>query len=222
MTRSSRSGPTATRPGIGPALRVIYRRLHRAFGPQHWWPADSPLEVIVGAVLTQNTAWTNVERAIANLKRGRLLSLKRLAGLPPARLAALIRPAGFFNLKAKRLRSVLTRITARGGIAGLSRLPTARLRLELLACHGVGPETADSVLLYAFERPVFVVDAYTRRILSRYGLARGDEDYEDIQRLFQENLPACVRLYNEYHALLVQLAKTHCRTAAICRGCPLA
>ena len=203
-------------------LPVIYRRLHAAFGPQHWWPGDTQLEIAVGAILTQNTAWTNVEKAIAVLKSHRLLSLKRLGRLSPLELAPLIRSAGFHNIKAARLAAFLKWLRTHGGFAALSRTPTPELRAQLLACHGVGPETADSILLYAMDRPAFVVDAYTRRILSRYGLIAGDEPYEALRMMFESSLPRRPRLYNEYHALLVRLAKVNCRPRPLCDSCPLA
>ena len=203
-------------------LPVIYQRLHRAFGPQHWWPGDTPLEIAVGAILTQNTAWANVEKAIAVLKSYRLLSLKRLARLSPLELAPLIRSAGFHNIKATRLAAFLGWLEAHGGFPGLRRIPTGALRPLLLACNGVGPETADSILLYALGRPVFVVDTYTRRILSRYGLIAGDEPYEPLRLMFESSLPHSQRLYNECHALLVRLAKVNCRSRPICDSCPLA
>lgn len=203
------------------ALRDIYRRLLRALGPQHWWPGDTPLEIAVGAILTQNTAWTNVERAIAVLKSRRLLSLDKLARLSPVELAPLIRSAGFYSIKAARLAAFLNWLKTRGGFAALTRIPTPDLRPQLLGCHGIGPETADSILLYALGRPVFVVDAYSRRILSRYGLIAGDEPYEDLRLMFESSLPHRPRLYNEYHALLVRLAKVNCRTRPICDSCPL-
>lgn len=204
------------------ALQAIYRRLYAAFGPQHWWPGDTPLEIAVGAVLTQNTSWGNVEKAMAVLKSRRLLSLKRLARLSPAELAPLIRSAGFHNIKAARLAAFLKWLRTHSGFAALSRTPTTELRAQLLACHGVGPETADSILLYAMDRPAFVVDAYTRRILSRYGLIAGDEPYEALRRMFESSLPRRPRLYNEYHALLVRLAKVNCRPRPLCDSCPLA
>ncbi len=204
------------------ALPVIYRRLYAAFGPQHWWPGDTPLEVAVGAILTQNTAWANVEKAIAVLKSHRLLGLERLARLSPAELAPLIRSAGFYNIKAARLAAFLRWLEDCGGFPGLRRTPTRTLRPLLLACSGVGPETADSILLYALGRPVFVVDAYTRRILSRYGLIAGDEPYESLRLMFESSLPHSPRLYNEYHALLVRLAKVNCRSRPTCDSCPLA
>ncbi|MEO0082709.1 MAG: endonuclease III domain-containing protein [candidate division WOR-3 bacterium] len=203
-------------------LALIFRRLYRAYGPQHWWPAETPLEVIVGAVLTQNTAWKNVERAIANLKHHRLLSLERLARTPPVKLATIIRPAGFYNIKAQRLHSVVRWLRTRGGLTALGRIPTPELRGMLLRCHGIGPETADSILLYALGRPVFVVDAYTRRVLNRYGLTAGNETYDQVQALFHKALPRRARLFNEYHALLVRLAKERCRAIPTCVGCPLA
>ena len=211
----------ASRSPAGKPLLRVYRQLHRAFGPQHWWPGDTPLEVAVGAVLTQNTAWTNVEKAIAALKSRRLLTLDRLARLSQHELAPLIRSAGFYNIKARRLAALLAWLQAEGGFAALARVPTGELRTHLLACHGVGPETADSILLYALGRPVFVVDAYLRRILSRYGLIAGDESYDELRRRFESSLPRRPRVYNEYHALLVRLAKENCRTRPICETCPL-
>jgi endonuclease-3 related protein len=217
--RRETGGPRSSVPN--PLLR-IYRRLHQAFGPQHWWPGDTPLEVAVGAVLTQNTAWANVEKAMAVLKSRRLLSLNKLARLSPTRLAPLIRSAGFYNVKARRLAALLGWLKAQGGFAALNRTPTPDLRPLLLACNGVGPETADSILLYALGRPVFVVDAYTRRILSRYGLIAGDEPYETLRLMFESSLPRSPKLYNEYHALLVRLAKVNCRLRPLCDSCPLA
>jgi len=205
----------------GGTLLRIYQRLHLTFGPQHWWPGDTPLEVVVGAVLTQNTAWANVEKAMAVLKSRRLLSLDRLVRLPPRRLAPLIRSAGFHNIKARRLAALVAWLKAQGGFASLNRTSTADLRPLLLACHGVGPETADSILLYALGRPVFVIDAYTRRILSRYGLIAGDEPYEALRQAFESSLPHSPKLYNEYHALLVKLAKVNCRPRPLCDSCPL-
>ena len=204
------------------ALQSIYRRLYAAFGPQRWWPGDTPLEVAVGAILTQNTAWANVEKAMAVLKSRRLLSLETLARLSPAELAPLIHSAGFHNVKAARLAAFLNWLQTHEGFAALTRTPTPDLRTQLLACHGVGPETADSILLYALGRPVFVVDAYTRRILSRYGLIAGDEPYEYLRRMFESSLPCRPKLYNEYHALLVRLAKVNCRSRPLCDSCPLA
>lgn len=213
------------------ALYKIYQVLYRTFGPQHWWPGETTLEIIVGAILTQNTAWKNVEKALANLKEKDLLNLNRLANYPPEELARLLRPAGYYNIKTKRLLSVIQWLLRHDGIEKIQRLPTIRLRNELLHCYGIGPETADSILLYAFNRPVFVVDAYTRRILSRYGLITGKEPYEQLRIWLETSLKITlgeikkrsnvVRLFNEFHALLVKLAKNHCRPSPICTGCPL-
>lgn len=212
-----------------PELWTIFQKLFQAYGPQHWWPARTPLEVIIGAVLTQNTAWQNVERAMANLKHARLMNLDRLCRTPAGRIAELIRPAGYYNIKARRLLSVLKWLKERGGFAKLRTTPTSRLRTSLLDCYGVGPETADSILLYALNRPVFVIDAYTRRILARYGLIQGDEPYEELRSWIEASLApflkndpsATVRAFNEFHALFVRLAKTHCRSQPRCPGCPL-
>ncbi|MEO0078829.1 MAG: endonuclease III domain-containing protein [candidate division WOR-3 bacterium] len=203
-------------------LKLIFDRLYRAFGPQNWWPADTALEVAVGAVLTQNASWTAVERAIARLKAHRMLGLEQLARLSPAELTPLIKPAGLYRVKARRLYALLQYLAGQGGFAGLRRKETLVLREELLTLHGIGPETADSILLYALNRPIFVIDAYTRRILSRYGLIRGDEPYDALRQWFQTALPSEAQLYNEYHALLVRLAKTCCRPRPLCSHCPLA
>ena len=204
-------------------LRQMYECLARAFGPQHWWPGETPFEVMVGAILTQNTAWTNVERAIANLKDAGVLAPGRLLKCPQRRLARLIRPSGYFNIKARRLRSFLSWLdaTADGDLRSLRRLRTRPLREKLLAVSGVGPETADSILLYALGRRVFVVDAYTRRFLSRHALVAADASYDEIQKLFENHLPKSVPLYNEYHALIVNLGKDICRPKPRCEVCPL-
>lgn len=203
-------------------LRAVYRRLLAAYGPQGWWPADDgPFEVMVGAVLTQNTAWSNVERAIANLRAAGALDAEVLARAPRERLARWIRPAGYFNVKARRLQAFCRFYVAAGGLRALDALPTPALRARLLDVHGIGPETADDMLLYAFGRPVFVVDAYTRRLLVRLGLASGDEPYDAIRLGFERALGPDVPLYNEYHALVVAHAKAHCRVRPRCAGCPL-
>jgi endonuclease-3 related protein len=180
---------------------------------------------MVGAVLTQNANWKNVERAIANLRRAGALTLGRILRLRPASLGTLIRPAGYFRVKARRLLALCRWLDERcgGRLARLRRIDDSPLREELLAVHGVGPETADSILLYALGRPVFVVDAYTRRVLSRHGLARGEEPYEVIRASFERALGTreAVRRYNEAHAQIVALAKRHCRTRPACEGCPL-
>jgi endonuclease III related protein len=205
-------------------LPQIYSTLHTAFGPQHWWPGETAFEVMVGAVLTQNTAWGNVERAIGNLKAVRALTAKKIAALPDAELAELIRPSGYFNLKARRLKSLvdwLIKRTGNGDVKKLRGIRTPKLRRELLAVYGVGPETADSILLYALNRRVFVVDAYTRRFLSRHGLVAADAPYEEIRALFEARVPKSIKLYNEYHALIVSLGKNFCRPKPRCAECPL-
>ncbi len=205
------------------ALTEIYELLHEAFGPQHWWPGETPFEVITGAILTQNTSWTNVEKAIANLKAAGCLSPEALYRIELSRLAELIRPAGYYNIKAKRLKTFLEWLfdSYGGNLANLEPVATSRLREELLAIKGVGRETADSILLYALGRPVFVVDAYTARIAVRHGLIEPDADYEQLRELFESNLPQDTQLFNEYHALLVRAGKEFCRPKARCPGCPL-
>lgn len=205
-------------------LLSIYKKLYKHFGPQHWWPADSAFEVMVGAILTQNTNWQNVEKAIINLKRNRLLDFSKACGVPFPKLALLIRPAGYYNIKAKRLKSFLEflRKSYRGNLKKMSSKDTRKLRAELLGVHGVGPETADSILLYALNKPVFVVDAYTKRIFSRHALIGQDAKYEEVQNLFMQNLKNDVKLFNEYHALLVKLGKEFClKRRPKCEICPL-
>jgi endonuclease-3 related protein len=202
-----------------PVLMSLYQRLYEAYGPQHWWPGDTPFEVMVGAVLTQNTAWINVERAIGNLKQADKLQLPAMQRMTETRLAQLIRPAGYFNVKARRLKHLCHWLTDNGGIRRLSRRPTPVLREALLAVHGVGPETADDILLYAFQRPVFVIDAYTRRLLQAHQLIHGNEPYELLRAQMQAALDADVPLYNEYHALFVRHAKERCQGDADCLHC---
>lgn len=206
-------------------LNAIYRRLYKKFGPQHWWPAVTPLEVMVGAVLTQNTSWANVERAISRLKKARCLTLSSLHRIKERELARLIRPAGYYNLKARRLKNLVGFLKKgyRGDINRMRRRETCLLRDELLSVNGIGPETADSILLYALGKPVFVVDAYTKRVVGRHRLLKGqDLDYERVQRLFMRHLPCAPGLFNEYHALLVSLGKEFCRkTKPRCSLCPL-
>lgn len=216
-------GP-ARRHGPGPAprsLQKIYERLLAAYGPQHWWPGDSRFEVMVGAVLTQNTAWRNVELAIANLKAAAALTPAAIAGLPHAELAALIRPSGYFNVKARRLQAFCRFVVESGGEDVLAGLPTEVLRRDLLAVHGIGPETADDVLLYAFARPVFVIDAYTRRLLSRLGVASGDEGYEALRQGIERAFGPQTQLFNELHGLIVHHAKVACSTRPRCAACCL-
>jgi endonuclease-3 related protein len=206
-------------------LSQIYHRLYEHFGPQHWWPGETPFEVILGAVLTQNTSWANVEKAINNLKGAGLLSFPRLAELPSGLLAEYIRPAGYYNIKAARLQNLFTLIRDRyqGSVETMLAEETLELRQALLSVKGIGPETADSIVLYAAGRPVFVVDAYTYRILLRHDLICEEAVYEEIQELFMDNLAPDASLYNEFHALLVRAGKEYCRkTTPRCQGCPLA
>jgi endonuclease-3 related protein len=218
-------------------LTEIYQLLFNRFGPQHWWPGETQFEIITGAILTQNTSWANVEKAIANLKSANLLTPEKLYHLDVSELAELIRPAGYYNIKAKRLKSFLNWLFQNydGRLANLETLETDHLRSELLAIKGIGRETADSILLYAFDRPIFVVDAYTARVAVRHRLISADADYEQLRELFQSNLPPAPtlcfakrssgvqkpQLFNEFHALLVRLGKEFCRPVAKCPGCPL-
>jgi endonuclease-3 related protein len=204
-------------------LLRLYDAALRALGPQHWWPAKSRFEVAVGAILTQNTAWTNVERAIANLKRAGLLSPDSLARVSLGTLAGPLRPSGYFRVKARRLRSLILHLRRHHG-GRLQRMlarPLPTVRAELLTIPGIGPETADSILLYAGNHPVFVVDAYTRRIFSRHRLVSPEVSYERLQRTFMEHLPRDPALFNEYHALLVHVGKEFCRSRPRCGPCPL-
>ena len=204
-------------------LNEIYQHLLKAYGPQKWWPAESPLEVMVGAILTQNTNWQGVEKAIANLKKHGLLSLDKLHHRSTEELAEFIKPAGYFNLKASRLKNLIVMVAeAYGGdLNVMGQMDTGQLRQELLSVNGVGPETADSILLYAFHRPIFVVDTYTYRVTSRHGLIEEEVNYQALQDLFMEHLPLDVDMFNEYHALLVRVGKLHCKRKAHCQGCPL-
>jgi len=207
-----------------PALHAYYDALFAAHGPQHWWPGKTRFEVIVGAILTQNTSWTNVERAINALRKEKLLTVAAMERVSLRRLARLIRSSGYFRQKARKLKEFVRFLRSQhhGSLAKMFQTPTAVLREQLLAVHGIGPETADSILLYAGDHPVFVVDAYTRRILQRHGLARGKESYEDIRKLFEKNLPANRQLFNEYHALIVRAGKHFCRSEApLCSTCAL-
>ena len=208
---------------INDDLIKIHDLMFERFGSQNWWPGDSRFEVIVGAILTQNTNWANVEKAIANLTSADSLTPAKLHHMDFEKLASLIRPAGYYNIKARRLKNFLDWLFADyGGETDLlDRIGTSQLRNELLQIKGIGYETADSILLYAFERPVFVVDTYTHRIMTRHGLVEPDADYNQLQELFQSNLPEDVKMFNEYHALLVQVGKQFCRPKARCENCPL-
>lgn len=202
---------------------AVYQTLFAAYGHQYWWPGETPFEIMVGAVLTQNTAWSNVERAIANLTQVQALSPRAILDAPVDRLAEWLRPSGYFNIKARRLRNFCHWYVEEGGYETLATRDTGRLRAGLLAVNGIGPETADDILLYAFGRPVFVVDAYTRRILSRLGLVAESIGYEDLRRFCEGNLPGGdAKLFNEYHALLVRHGKEVCRPRPLCERCCLA
>ena len=201
----------------------MYQLLLDAWGPQNWWPAETPFEVMVGAVLTQNTAWKNVEKAIANLKQAGLMNPEALHRVTRKRLAGLIRPAGYYNLKTDRLKNLVKLVVDNGGgdPPRLLSRPMDQLRENLLAVKGVGPETADSIVLYAAGYPIFVIDAYTRRVLSRHNLMNGDAAYDEMQQWFMDRLPRDARLYNEFHALVVVLGHRHCGSKPRCDGCPL-
>ncbi|HSW58133.1 MAG TPA: endonuclease [Dehalococcoidales bacterium] len=193
-------------------LTVIFQRLLACYGPQHWWPAGSPFEVIVGAILTQSTAWTNVEKAVIKLKKAEALNPDSILNLPPEALAGMIYSCGYYNVKTKKLKACAEWLKRRfeGDLELMSRQDPGLLRQELLAVYGIGEETADSILLYAAGKPVFVIDAYTRRIVDRLGLPVEGRRYADYQKLFMHNLPQETALFNEYHALLVVLAKNCC------------
>ncbi|OGQ67824.1 MAG: endonuclease [Deltaproteobacteria bacterium RIFCSPLOWO2_12_FULL_50_11] len=204
-------------------LQKVYHHLYKSMGSQHWWPGETPFEVCVGAILTQNTNWTNVEKAISNLKKAHLLTPQRLHQLDHQRLAQLIRPAGYFNIKAKRLAAFLDYLMEayEGDLGLMFQKSLTGLREELLAVKGIGPETADSILLYAGNKSVFVVDAYTRRIFLRHGWIGEDFDYAAIQEYCMEALPADRVLFNEFHALMVRVGKDYCRPRPRCETCPL-
>jgi endonuclease-3 related protein len=210
-------------PALRDRLLALYRHLLRHFGPQGWWPARSRFEVIVGAILAQNTAWNNVQHAIAALRAEGLLTPRAIDALPLRTLARLVRPSRYYTTKARRLKAFTDFLRERhaGSLRRMFRMPTSALRQELLGVSGIGEETADSILLYAGNHAVFVVDAYTRRILARHGLIRADARYRDMQQLFMRHLPAHPALFNEYHALLVAVGKTYCRATPRCEVCPL-
>ncbi len=204
-------------------LREYYETLRDHFGLQNWWPAESPFEMMVGAILTQNTAWTGVEKAIGNLKKHALLDPHSIAESDPAILATLIRPAGYFNQKTKRLRSFAAWFVSRfdGDVQQMKTLPLAEMRVELLAQNGIGPETADSILLYALGHATFVVDAYTYRVLHRHGFVAEDATYDEMKALLEESLPSSEPLFNDFHAQIVTVGKHFCRTRPRCDECPL-
>ena len=199
---------------------ALYQQLLAAYGPQPgWWPAEDPFEIAIGAILTQNTRWQNVEKALANLKQAGLLNCVALLETPPSELAAHIRPAGYYNQKAASLANLCRYLTDAGGLTVLAQNPHHETRSALLAVKGIGPETADDILLYALHQPVFIIDLYTRRLFSRYGLIQGDERYARIQAMVEQALPTEVALYQEYHALIVQHAQHACLKKPDCTEC---
>ncbi len=204
-------------------LLKVYDKLYKTYGPQHWWPGDTPFEVIVGAILTQNTSWGNVEKAIRNLKAEGILSPEDLRDVNHNHLAMLIRPSGYFNIKAGRLKHFIEYLFKRhgGSLKKMFSLELKQLRHELLEVKGIGPETADSILLYAGGYPLFVVDAYTVRIFQRLGILPEEVTYHETQEIFMDSLPDDVKLFNEYHALIVRLGKELCRPRPKCEKCPL-
>jgi endonuclease-3 related protein len=203
-------------------LLSLFRLLYDAYGPQDWWPGDGALEVVVGAILTQRTSWTNAERALDRLRHGGALSLSSLRSASSDVIEEAVRPAGCYREKAKKLKRLAEAVEDRtgGDLSAFLALPMDELRRELLAIHGIGPETADAILLYATERPSFVVDAYTMRLFERLGGLEGDESYDAVRDAFMRELPHDVTLFNEFHALIVRHGKTHCRVVPACAGCP--
>lgn len=204
-------------------LKEIYHRLSLSFGQQHWWPGDTPFEIIVGAILTQNTNWGNVEKAIVNLKKARCLNPSALHKLSARKLAVLVKPSGFFNIKAKRLKNFMDFLFNEygGRVSNMRKEQLPVLRKKILSVNGIGPETADSILLYALNKPIFVVDAYTKRVFSRHNILEHNTDYHDVQKVFMDGLKKNVKLFNEYHALIVRIGKEFCRPKPLCGKCPL-
>lgn len=204
-------------------LTEMYYLLYKAFGPQRWWPGETPFEIAVGAILTQNTNWGNVEKAINNLKKQKSLNAKTLHNMADKKLALLIKPAGYYNIKTKRLKKFLDFFTNhyKGSIEKMKTADKETLREKLLNINGIGPETADSILLYALKKPIFVIDAYTKRALVRHGIVSEGSTYHEMQEIFHKNLPQDTTLFNEFHALFVKLGKDFCRTKPRCEACPL-
>lgn len=208
---------------IGRQLRQIYDLLRARYGHQHWWPGDSPFEIVIGAILTQRTAWRNVEIAIGNLKGERLLSPRSIVAASSQDLIDAIKPAGFYNQKAVRLKAISEYLLKRcdGDFERMEEFATNQLRSELLEINGIGPETADSILLYALNRPRFVIDVYTRRALERIGIVSREMDYAELQSMFMERLTPEVDLYQDFHAQWVALGKSNCHPKPDCNSCPL-
>jgi endonuclease III related protein len=204
-------------------LLNIYDRLFKSFGKQYWWPGDTDFEIVIGAILTQNTNWSNVEKAIKNLKRAKVFTPGKLYEIDIKKLAELIKPSGYFNVKARRLKHFIEWLFLKynGSLPKMFKQDYVRLREELLSINGIGRETADSILLYAARKPTFVIDAYTKRVLVRHELIPEDYGYEEMKAFFEESLPEDVSLYNEYHALLVRVGKYYCKPKEQCEECPL-
>jgi endonuclease-3 related protein len=209
--------------GTSRIINQVYRKLHKTFGTQNWWPGDGPLEIMVGAVLTQNTNWTNVEKAIKNLKKEKVLSLRALRDIKIRKLARIIKPCGYYNIKAKRLKNLINFIFTEysGSLKKLFSEDKEKLRERLLSVNGIGKETADSIMCYAGKMEVFVIDAYTKRVFYRLGVCPRDIEYDEIQEVFYKNLKKDYNLYNEYHALIVRLAQNYCKPKPICKDCPI-
>ena len=214
---------SANNKAVRRSLADIYDRLERHYGPTHWWPGDTPFEIAVGAILTQNTAWTNVERAIANLKAANLLSPSAILDCEDEILENALRPSGYFRVKTQRLRCFCRHLADHygGSMERMAERPMPELREEILRINGIGPETADDILLYALDKVVFVVDAYTRRILSRHGRCDPNIPYEDLRALFENHLSPDMQMFREYHGLIVYCGKDFCRPNPKCEGCPL-
>ena len=208
---------------VGPSLRAYYDDLLAHFGPSGWWPGDTPFEVCVGAILTQNTAWANVEKAIANLKRLRMMSASTILAAPVDELEDALIPSGYFRVKSRRLRRFCEYLIDQhgGSVERMARTPIAVLRAQLLAVHGIGPETADDILLYACDKPVFVVDTYTRRVFARHGFVEPSVTYETLQEFLTSYLPEDLHLYKDYHAQIVNVGKEYCKPTPRCADCPL-
>jgi len=204
-------------------LLKIYQKLYEAYGPRHWWPGETTFEVMVGAILTQNTSWKNVEKAIQRLKDNDVLNPRGIYRLKKSRLASLIKSSGYYRIKADRLKAFVNFLFENydGNVNKMKKEGLEALRQKLLGIKGLGPETADSILLYGLGKPIFVVDAYTKRVLSRHGMISENTGYEEVQKLFMDHLPLDEKLFNEYHALFVHLGKTVCKKKPKCDICPL-
>lgn len=204
-------------------LLNIFHTLLESFGKRNWWPGETEIEIIIGAVLTQNTSWKNVEKAITNLRKHNALDINTLHGMDRERLADIIKPSGFYNIKSTRLKNIIKVIhdDFSGNINELKEINILKMRGKLLGINGIGRETADSIILYALNKPIFVIDAYTKRFLTNHGIHDGDKGYDELQELFMKNLPHDTYLFNEFHALIVCLCQSFCKKVPLCKGCPL-